>query len=133
MIKQGKYGSLNLYYKGRLITSYGVHKPNFTDEEAMKVGEDIVKSHKGIPIIKLVQNFKLFCEITYQRKIQKKGIRRSDHKLFANCLLALIRLGVVENDDFNGFLICPRRKTTRRDRVSEARTTGNRPTKHRRD
>jgi len=123
MIKQGKYGSFNLFYNGKLISSYGIHRPNFTDADAVMVGEDVIRGNKNIPITKLIQQFKLFCEITYQRKIQKKGIRRSDHKLFTNCLLALIRLGVVKNDDFNGFLICPRRKK---------RSIGNRPPIHHR-
>ncbi len=135
MIKEGKYGSFNLFYNGKLISSYAVHKQNFTGEDAIKVGEECVRRNKGIPILKQVQNFKLFCEMIYRRKIQRQSIRRTDHKLFTHCLLALMRLGVIENDDFNGFLICPRKKkrTTRRDRVSEARTTESRPTIHRRD
>lgn len=133
MIKQGKYGSFNLFYNGILITSYGIHKPNFNDEDAMKTGEDIIRRNKGIPIIKLVKTYSLFCQMIYERKMKKLGIRRNDHKLFANCVLGLLRLGVIKNDDNFGFLICPRKKITRRDRTSVARTTENRPPIHRRD
>ena len=64
----------------------------------------------GIPILEQIKNFSRFCSAIYFRKIQNKPIYRTDHHLFLCCLMALLRLKVIDNDDDNGYLIMPSRR-----------------------
>ena len=43
-------------------------------------------------------------------KKKKQAIRRSDHIYFLNCLFALLRLKIIDNDESNGYLIMKSKK-----------------------
>ena len=47
----------------------------------------------------------------YKRKLNKEGIRRSDHLMFLNSIFALLKLKAIDNDNENGYLTMPRKKS----------------------
>ena len=101
MIKNGKIGSFNVFWKGLMISSHPYHREGQYD----KHGDDLLNKGKGIPILTQIGAYRSYCELVYQRKLKKKGIRRSDHRIFLYSLLALMRLNGIENDYENGYLI----------------------------
>ena len=113
MIYNGCDGSLNLYYKGLLISSFALTKKKTF--EAYKYQGDylILKSMKEKLIIKqIVFTFTHFCDMIYDRKKNKQPIRRSDHEYFLSCLFSLMKLKIIDNDENNGYLIMPKKKIT---------------------
>ncbi len=46
----------------------------------------------------------------YQRKKNNQGIRRGDHIYFLNCLFALMRLRIIDNDELNGYMCFKKKK-----------------------
>ena len=108
-IFQGSEGSICLYYKGKLISSYPLSK-NKTLKKYLYQGEDmILKSLKqSIDIKKQIKLYLYFCNMVYNRKINNKPIYRSDHIYFLNCLTALLKLKLIDNDESNGYMTFPR-------------------------
>ena len=116
MIYNGKDGSLTLYYKGLLISSYPLsHKKTFNRYEYQ--GEHLIYKSKGIPIRIQIKTYIHFCNMIYDRKKNKQAIRRSDHIYFLNCLFALLRLKIIENDESNGYLIMKSKKKINQNKV----------------
>tara|TARA_Y100000592_G_scaffold100911_1_gene183662 strand:- start:1465 stop:1836 length:372 start_codon:yes stop_codon:yes gene_type:complete len=110
-IYNGCDGSLNLYYKGLLISSFALTKKKTFDRYEYQGQYLILKSMRenlNIKQIKLTLTY--FCDIIYKRKLNKQPIRRSDHEYFISCLFGLLKLKVIDNDEANGYLIMPRRK-----------------------
>ncbi len=110
-IYNGCDGSLNLYYKGLLISSFALTKKKTFDRYEYQGEYLILKSMReklNINQIKLTLTY--FCDIIYKRKLNKQPIRRSDHEYFISCLFGLLKLKVIDNDEGNGYLIMPRRK-----------------------
>jgi len=110
-IYNGCDGSLNLYYKGLLISSFALTKKKTFDRYEYQGEYLILKSMReklNINQIKLTLTY--FCDIIYKRKLNKQPIRRSDHEYFISCLFGLLKLKVIDNDEANGYLIMPRRK-----------------------
>lgn len=111
MIYNGSNGSLNLYYKGLLISSFGLtNKKTFNKYEYQ--GEYLIlKSMKqGFNIEKIIKLLTHFCNLIYIKKKNKESIRRSDHKFFLSCLFGLLKLKIIDNDEKNGYLIMPKKK-----------------------
>jgi len=113
MIYNGCDGSLNLYYKGLLISSFPLTK-NKTFERYKYQGEYLIlKSMKQkIKIKKIIYTLTHYCNIIYYRKRNKQPIRRSDHEYFISCLFALMKLKIIDNDESNGYFIMPKKKLT---------------------
>jgi len=111
-IYNGCDGSLNLYYKGLLISSFALTK-NKTFERYQYQGEYLIlKSMKeNFKIKQIIFTLTHFCNMIYNRKINKKPIRRSDHEYFISCIFGLMKLKIMENDSLNGYLIMPKKKT----------------------
>jgi len=110
-IYNGCDGSLNLYYKELLISSFPLTKKK-TFERYKYQGEYLIlesmKQNKKIKDI--IYTLTYFCNMIYNRKLNKQPIRRSDHKLFLSSLFALMKLKIIHNDELNGYLIMPRKK-----------------------
>lgn len=81
----------------------------------------MIQSSKGIPILIQIKTYLQLCNMMYSRKKAGKPIRRSDHRMFMNALMALIRLKIIENDDDNGYLECVRKRPRREIRVNSPR------------
>jgi len=114
MIYEGSKGSLNLYYKGLLISSYPLTKLKTFERYKYQGDSLIIKSLKLNINMKLqIKTYKQFCYMIYKRKLNKEAIRRSDHLMFLNSIFALLKLKVIENDSDNGYLTMSRKKPTK--------------------
>ena len=113
-IYNGCDGSLNLYYKGLLISSFALTKKK-TFERYKYQGEYLIlKSMKEkLKIKQIIFTLTHFCNIIYERKKNKQPIRRSDHELFISSLFGLLKLKIIENDESNGYLLMPRKKLSK--------------------
>lgn len=103
MIFNGSEGSICFYYKGLLISSYPLTK-NKTYKAYLNQGEELIYKSKGIPIRIQIKTYLHFCNQIYSRKKDNLSIRRSDHIYFLNCLCALLRLNIIDNDESNGYM-----------------------------
>lgn len=112
MIYNGSQGSLNLYYKGLLISSFPLSKKK-TFEDYQYQGEYLIlkSMRENLKIKQMIFTFTHFCNMIYQRKKNKQPIRRSDHEMFISCLFGLIKLKIIDNDDLNGYLVMPKKKS----------------------
>ena len=109
MIKEGSRGSMCFYYKGLLITGYAL-TPKRTKDKYIYQGEHMIKQSRGVPIMKQIESYTEFCNIIYQRKLNKQRISRQNHIYFISCLCALLRLKIIEDDDMNGYYCFPKKK-----------------------
>ena len=111
MIKQGCNGSLTLYYKGLLISSFALTNKKTFDRYEYQ-GENLIlfSMKEKIKIKQIIYTLTDFCNVMYQRKLNKQPIRRSDHECFISCLFGLIKLKIITDDDDNGYLIMPPKK-----------------------
>jgi hypothetical protein len=104
MIFYGKKGTLCLYYKGLLISSFPLtNKKNY--EAYQYQGDHLIKQSMGIPILMQTKTYIHFCNMIYNRKKNNQPIRRSDHIYFLSCLFALLRLKIINDDELNGTMI----------------------------
>ena len=111
-IYNGSNGSLNLYYKGLLISSFPLSNKK-TFEVYQYQGEYLIlKSMKDkLNIKQIIFTFTHYCNMIHKRKLNKQPIRRSDHQMFISCLFGLLKLKIIDNDSENGYLIMPKKKT----------------------
>lgn len=109
MIYWGTGGTLCMYYKGLLISSYPLTNKK-TIEAYLNQGEELIYQSKDIPIKLQVKTYLHFCNIIHNRKINNQPIYRSDHINFLNCLTALLRLKIIENDELNGYMTFQKKK-----------------------
>tara|TARA_R100001129_G_scaffold150688_1_gene112829 strand:+ start:227 stop:562 length:336 start_codon:yes stop_codon:yes gene_type:complete len=99
-----------VFWKSKYISKF---KYNNKDE-LLKVGKDFVEQNirQGKNIKYQIPIYKRFLDMIYLRKINKQGIRRSDHNLALHSILALIILKKVDlEDDYeNGLYFPPKYK-----------------------
>ena len=113
MIYNGCNGSLNLYYKGLLVSSFPLTKKKTFDRYKYQGEYLILKSMKEkIKIKQIIFTLTHFCNIIYDRKKDIQAIRRSDHEFFLSCLFGLLKLKIIDNDESNGYLIMNKKKIT---------------------
>ena len=108
MIYQGCNGSLNLFYKDKLISSFALtNKKTFEDYKYQ--GEYLILQSlkENMKLKKQIYTYTHFCNTLYSRKINDQPIRRSDHELFISCFFALLKLKVFADEDY---LIMSRKK-----------------------
>jgi len=110
-IYNGCDGSLNLYYKGLLISSFPLTKKK-TFKRYQYQGEYLIlKSMKeNFKIKQIIYTLTHFCNMIHNRKLNKQPIRRSDHEYFISCLFGLMKLKIIDNNNENGYLIMPKKK-----------------------
>ena len=109
MLYYGSNGTMCLYYKGQLVSSFPLTK-NKTIKRYLQQGEELIKSSKGIPIKMQIKTYLHLCNMVHDRKINNQGIRRADHIYFLNCLTALMRLRIIDNDETNGYMVFKNKK-----------------------
>jgi len=111
MIYPGSHGSLNLYYKGILISSFALTKYKTFGRYQYQGYHIILQSMKqGFKKEQITLTLINFCDIIYYRKKNKQSIRRSDHEFFLSCLFGLLKLNIIDNDESNGYLIMKKKK-----------------------
>lgn len=109
MIYNGSEGSICFYFKGLLISSYPLSKKK-TLNTYLNQGEELIYKSKGIPIKVQIKTYLHLCNKIYSRKKNNLPIRRSDHIYFLNCITALLRLRIIDNDELNGFMCFNKKK-----------------------
>jgi len=112
-IYYGSHGTLCLYYKGLLISSFALTNKK-TIQAYLNQGEELIYQSKGIPIKTQIEMYLHFCNIIHNRKKNNQAIYRSDHINFLNCLTALLRLKIIYNDiedgELNGYMVFQKKK-----------------------
>lgn len=117
-IYNGKWGSFNVYWKGLLISSFPLHKPNKDAARYIYQGDYLLlqvlrdPKHKNTKIYEHIKVLTHFCNQIYRRKLNKQAIRRSDHELFLSSVMALEKLKIIDSeyDAENGYFIMPKKK-----------------------
>jgi hypothetical protein len=108
-IFNGSKGSICFYYKGLLINSFPLTN-KCTAERYLYQGTDLIMKSKGINIKKQIKMYLYFCNMIYTRKKNNLPIYKSDHIYFLNCITALLRLKIIDNDELNGYMCFGRKK-----------------------
>ena len=109
MIKQGKNGSIVLFWDEQLVSSLPLGKHTY--EDYMKRVEDFILSsmrEAKMNIKELVFHCQRFCSQIQKRKDNCERIRTKEHESFCFSLLTLVRLELLDFDDV--CLIAPRKK-----------------------
>jgi hypothetical protein len=109
--REGKNGSISLFWKGTLISIYPL-SDEYDFDYYYSCGEDIIKKSKemGYNIKQQITVYYGFLNKIERRKREKQPIYASDLDKATHALFALLRLRLIENDDLNGYLIMPKRK-----------------------
>ena len=115
MLRESEYGSVSLFWNGLLISMFEKEK----EENFMEEGEYLIRETKGVSIKKQILTYKLYCDVIYTNKKNKNRITYDDHYIFRKCLFALMRLGIVENDEKYGYFCMIKRKLPRKRRPAE--------------
>jgi len=109
--REGKNGSISLFWKGTLISIYPL-SDEYDFDYYYSCGEDIIKKSKemGYNIKEQITVYFGFLNKIERRKRENLPIYASDHDKAGHALFALLRLRLIENDELNGYLIMPKRK-----------------------
>lgn len=110
MLRESKYGSVSLFWNGLLISMF----EREAQENFMEEGEYLIRQTKGVSIKEQILTYKLYCDVIYKKKKEKNRITYDDHYIFRKCLFALMRLGIVENNEHNGYFCMSKRKSQRK-------------------
>lgn len=108
MIYQASKGSICFYYKGTLISGYGLNTKKSVDAY-LYMGDHLIKESRHVNIKQQIETYINYCNIIHTRKNNKQKITQIEHQLFVSSLCALLRLKIIDNDDNNGYLVCPRK------------------------
>ena len=100
MIRKGSEGSLTLFFKDQLISSYPLSKRN-TYERYKYQGEYLIlqSMRKKIKIKQQIFTYTFFCNQMIRLKNEGKSIRESDGEMFLTSIFALIKLKILDEDD----------------------------------
>ena len=113
MIKQGKNGSLTLFFKDVLIGSYPLSKKK-TYERYKYQGDDLIlqtmRENKRT-ITEQISCYLLLCNGFLRKKKQGLNIWRSDYEIFLACIFALIKLRIIDEEDC--VFIMPKKRISR--------------------
>ena len=109
MIREGKNGSLNLFFKDLLIGSYPLSEKK-TYERYKYQGEYLIlkSMRENINIPFQIKTYLLFCNNILRRKKNKLNIWRSDYEMFLSCIFALMKLKILDDEDC--VFIAPKKK-----------------------
>ena len=64
-------------------------------------GEHIIlkSMNEKLKLKQIIITLKSFCDLIYQRKINKQAIRKSDHQMFLSCFFGLLKLKQIDEDN----------------------------------
>ena len=107
MIREGPDGSLCMYWRGKLITSYPLDysmdsgREGRPDEFFTSQANNIILQMMritGFGIKEQINHYKLICNDTYKRKMNGEGIWASDYELFGVAIYSLRKLKFIQDD-----------------------------------
>lgn len=117
MIRQGKLGSFNLYWKGELLSSFPIHNETDIDDYIYQGTYTILHgmkdpNFKNYKLKHHIEAYMLFCNQMFIRKRDGKRINSSDHQLLLSSMMALEKLKIIDSeyDNLKGYFISPRKK-----------------------
>lgn len=109
--------NLVLFYKDILIGAYELTDLKTYERYKEQGNLLILKSLKeNIDIKSQLYTYFLFCNRIFKRKKEGLGIWTSDYEMFLNCIFALIKLKILEEDD--SVLIVGKKKSIKKYNVS---------------
>ena len=104
--------NLVLFFKDLLIGSYPITDLKTYERYKEQGNLLILESLKAnIPIKSQIYTYSLFCNQILRRKKEGLGIWRSDYEMLLNCIFALIKLEILDED--NSVLIVKKNKKKR--------------------
>ena len=117
--REGKYGSINLFYKGVYISQFpldSLHTFDILCKESLKILDE--KQVAKLPLKKKLWLANAFIETTMMMVKYGKRIKASDQILILHTMLMLIQFKVIDNDELNGYLICKKYKGKKKKRMN---------------
>ena len=111
MIRQGKQGSYNIFYKNLFISSFPIHNAKMIEgynNQGIELIEQSLRVNR--PLKQQIKIYELFCNLIYNKKKNNEKICTDDHICFLNSFIALMKLKVIQEDNENGVLIMGRKK-----------------------
>ena len=109
MIIQGINGSINLFYKELLISSFPLSNKKTFKYYQKETNKCMIEGfNNNISLKIMIKAFKELIELTYLNKKNNIRMNSSDHQLFCIAVFGLIKLKEIEQDDY--ILICPKKK-----------------------
>ena len=117
--REGKYGSINLFYKGVYISQFpldSLHTFDILCKESLKILDE--KQVAKLPLKKKLWLANAFIETTMMMVKYGKRIKASDQILILHTMLMLIQFKVIDNDELNGYLICKKYKGKKKKRIN---------------
>jgi len=99
-IFEGSEGSLNVFFKDLLISSFPLTKKK-TLERYKYQGDHLLEEtlREGMDLRTQKFTYLYFCNKIYNQKKEKKAIWTTDHKLFLSCIFGLIKLKELDYED----------------------------------
>lgn len=98
---QRKY--ITFHYKNLLVSKYKTKNP----DDILKLGNDLIlnglRNNKPLPLQKIVM--KKYMDIFHHRRLNKLKVSSNDHDHFVACLLGLMKLKELEEDESTGYII----------------------------
>lgn len=102
MVREGKAGSITIFYKDVLLASYPLTKLK-TLEAYKDIGTriilDTMRVKPELTVKKQIYTYLYFVNLMYKRKLNNESIWRSNYELLMSCIMALIKLQILNMDD----------------------------------
>ena len=99
----GKTKYVTFHYKNLLVSKYKTKNP----DEIMKLGNQLIlnglRNNKPLHLQKIVM--KNYMDIFHHRRLNKLKVSSEDHRHFVACLLGLMKLEELREDDSTGYII----------------------------
>jgi hypothetical protein len=100
MIRVGKYGSINVFWNNKLMSSIPKHKQNRFDELMIEANVLLLeKFREGMTLKFLIDSCYFVINNFYKKKLKNKKTSANQHELFNSSILVLLRLKKLDYDD----------------------------------
>lgn len=124
--REGKYGSINLFYKGVYLSQFpldSLHTFDILCKESLKIlnPRSALLNEKKVaklPLNKKLLLAKAFIETTMMMVKYGKRIKAQDQILILHTMVMLIQFKVIDNDESSGYLICKKYKGKKKKRMN---------------
>ena len=111
MIIVGKYGSINVFWNNKLMSSIPKHKQNRFDELMIEANDLLLeKFREGMTLKFLIDSCHFVINNFYKKKLKNKKTSANQHELFNSSILVLLRLKKLDYDDV--ILEMPKKKVS---------------------
>jgi len=102
---------ITLHYKGEYMSKFYADNPS----DVLELGNNLLieglRQGRNLPEMKRLMW--IWADTFYNKRTTRTKCRSEDHTLFCGAFLGLMKLGVICEDDKNGF-ICTKKKSKKR-------------------